>query len=223
MDGARDGCEVNTMFTVIAADGVAMKFNFTFTVDLPIVGRGEFEREWAEVQRELPGLARAMVQLRRAHRELNRDQLVQLFIGDVTPTPVDIDRARLEAQAWRQILLSGEGWLTAAQVGELANLGAGNPVATVNRWKKDRKIFAITRDGRDYYPRYALGADFRLRPAVAAVLKILSWQSGERLAAWFESTSSFLGGKRPREVLASDPASVARAAHDAVEAESFAG
>lgn len=199
-----------------------MELVFTVRLDLPFVDKGDLERERAEVQQELLGVGSAIVQLRRARREVMRDQLVQLFVGDVTPTPVDIDRARLEAQAWRQILLSGGGWLTAAQVGELANLGAGNPVATVNRWKKDRKIFAVTRDGRDYFPHYALGPDFRPLPAVAAVLKILPWQSGERLAAWFESTSSFLAGKRPREVLASDPTWVARAAQDAVEAESFA-
>jgi len=199
-----------------------MELAFTVRLDLPFADKGDLERERVEVQQELLGVARAILQLRRARREVKREQLVQLFVGDVTPTPVDIDRARLEAQAWRQILNGGE-WLTAAEVGELANLGAGNPVATVNRWKKDRKIFAITRDGRDYFPRYALGPDFRPLPAVAAVLKILPWQSGERLAAWFESTSSFLGGKRPREVLASDPAWVARAAQDAVDAENFAG
>ncbi len=197
-----------------------MELAFTVRLDLPFADKGELERERAEVQQELLGVAKAIVQLRRARREVKRDQLVQLFVGDVTPTPVDIDRARLQAQAWRQILRE---WLTAAEVGELAHLGAGNPVATVNRWKKDRKIFAITRDGRDYFPRYTLGTDFRPLPAVAAVLKILPWQSGERLAAWFESTSSFLGGKRPREVLASDPTWVARAAQDAVEAENFAG
>lgn len=199
-----------------------MELAFTISVDVPFADKGDLERERAEVQQELLGVAKAIVQLRRARREVKRDQLVQLFVGDVTPTPVDIDRARLQAQAWRQILNGGE-WLTAAEVGELAHLGAGNPVATVNRWKKDRKLFAITRDGRDYFPRYALGTDFRPLPAVAAVLKILPWQSGERLAAWFESTSSFLGGKRPREVLASDPTWVARAAQDAVEAENFAG
>lgn len=199
-----------------------MELAFTVRVDLPFADKGDLERERAEVQQELLGIARAIVQLRRARREVKRDQLVQMFVGDVSPTPVDMDRARLEAQAWRQILSGGE-WLTAAEVGELANLGAGNPVATVNRWKKDRKIFAITRDGRDYFARYALGTDFRPLPAVVAVLKILPWQSGERLAAWFESTSSFLGGKRPREVLASDPMWVARAAQDAVESESFAG
>ena len=40
------------------------------------------------------------------------------------------------------------------------------------------------------------------------VERMLDKHSGEWLATWFESTNSFLGGKRPRELLLSDPASV---------------
>lgn len=199
-----------------------MEHAFVVRLDLPFASKGDFEREQAGIQRDLLDVARAIVQLRHERLQVKRAQLANLFMGDITPTPVDMDRARLEAKAWRQILTGGE-WLTAAQVGELANLGSGNPVATVNRWKKGRKIFAVTRDGRDYFPRYALDAEFRPLPAIAAVLKLLPWQDGERLAAWFESTSSFLQGRRPREVLATDPLWVERGAQDAAEAESFAG
>lgn len=178
--------------------------------------------ERAELERQLTKAAATLIELRRAKRKENMRQLVELFVGDVEPTPVDLMQARLEARAWRQIFESNE-WLKAVEVGELAHLGTGNPVATVNRWKKERKVFAIARDGRDYFPRYALGPDFRPLPAMADVLKILPWQSGERLAAWFESTSSFLGGKRPREVVAGNPAWVAQAAQNAVDAENFAG
>jgi hypothetical protein len=218
----RDLSETYIMFTFITFSGALMKLAFKVSLDLPCLTKADFEREAAVIQQDLPKMCRAFVQLRRARQEVKSDQLVQLFVGDIAPTPVDMESARLHAKAWRQILTGGE-WLTAAEVGELANLGTGNPVATVNRWKKERKIFAVTRDGRDYFARYALGPDFRPLPAVAAVLKVLPWQGGDRLAAWFESTSSFFGGKRPREVLASDPAWVERGALDAVEAESFAG
>jgi hypothetical protein len=35
-----------------------------------------------------------------------------------------------------------------------------------------------------------------------------------RLAAWFESTNSMLGGRRPREVIGDDPKLVIEAARD---------
>ncbi len=194
-----------------------MEFAFCIQLDLPNAARDR-----KAIEELLPQLALTALQVRHAKRENVRRQLVELLVGDVQPTDVDMQSARLEAQAYRQIF-TGSKWLTAQEIGELANLGTGNPVATVNRWKKERKIFAVHRDGRDYFPRYGLGPDFRPRPQLAQVLKVLAGYDGERLAAWFESTSSFLGGKRPREVVATAPKSVVDAAQDAVEAEQLAG
>lgn len=194
-----------------------MEFAFSIQLDLPNAARDR-----KAIEELLPQLAVTALEVRHVKREQVRRQLVELLVGDVHPTAVDMTSARLEAQAYRHIL-TGSEWLTAQQIGELANLGTGNPVATVNRWKKDRKIFAVNRDGRDYFPRYGLGPDFRPLSQLAQVLKVLDTYGGERLAAWFESTSSFLGGKRPREVFATDPKWVVDAAQDAVEVEQFAG
>lgn len=194
-----------------------MEFAFCIQLDLP-----DAARDRKAIEELLPQLAVSALEVRHDKRERVRRQLVELLVGDVPPTAVDMASARLEAQAYRQIL-TGSEWLTAQQIGELANLGTGNPVATVNRWKKNRKIFAVHRDGRDHFPRYGLGPDFRPLPQLAEVLKVLAGYDGERLAAWFESTSSFLGGKRPREVLATDHNRVIDAAHDAVDAEQYAG
>lgn len=142
-------------------------------------------------------------------------------VGEGEPKQSNLTRAKLEARTYRKILTGGR-WITTAELASLANLGKGNPVASLNRWKKDRRLFAIHRDGRDYFPRYALGPDFRPLPAVAQVLNVLLWD-GEQLAAWFESTSSSLGGKRPRELIARNPEAVIRAASQAVESEQFAG
>jgi hypothetical protein len=105
----------------------------------------------------------------------------------------------------------------------MARLGQANPFGTVGRWKQQGRIFAIRRDGRDHFPQYALGDDFRPLPAMARVLPELSHHSSEWIAGWFESTSSFLGGARPRELIATEPERVIAAARDTVEAEEFAG
>jgi hypothetical protein len=67
-------------------------------------------------------------------------------------------------------------------------------------------------------PRYALGDDLRPLPGLTPVLPLLEGYTGERLASWFESPSSFLGGARPREILATDPSRVLAAARDAADA-----
>ena len=75
-------------------------------------------------------------------------------------------------------------------------------------------MFVIRRDGRDLYPRYALSDDFKPLPVIKQVLTLLKGWDGLRVASWFESTSSFLGGKRPREVVALNAQSVIDAARD---------
>jgi hypothetical protein len=47
---------------------------------------------------------------------------------------------------------------------------------------------------------------------VAQVMQVLTGYSPYRLASWFESTQGALGGRRPRELLDSDPAAVLAAA-----------
>jgi len=191
------------------------EFAFKLNVDLP-------ERERRDVERVLPALTASLVELRRAKIRANEEQLIEMFLGDVQPTPLDMQSARLQANA-RRAVFTGSPWLTAAEIGELANLGPANPIGTVSRWKQQGRIFALRRDGRDYFPQYALGADFRPQPAMVDIIGTLHGFSGERLAAWFESTSSFLGGQRPRELLATEPDRVLAAARDALEAEESLG
>ena len=193
--------------------------HYIFSVDMAQPG-DEQERE--EVQKLLPELTASVIELRRAHRLENQRRLLELFLGDVQPKPLDVQRARLEAKAHRAVL-TGTEWLTAQQIAELANLSPGNPVATVSRWKQQGRIFAIRRDGKDYFPRYGLGDDFRPLASLAPILQVLRHYSAERLAGWFESTSGFLDGRRPREMVTTDPQRVLAAAHNAVDAEEFAG
>ena len=63
-----------------------------------------------------------------------------------------------------------------------------------------------------YHPRYAFDELLDPHPVVAEVLATLAGYSPYRLAAWFESSNGYLGGKRPREQLLLDPHAVVAAA-----------
>lgn len=193
------------------------RFDFTVDADLP-----DIEQDREAVQEALRKLAAVGLVERNDQRQKMHEELLKLFLEGVTAEPADITSIELQAKAYRQVG-SGADWLTAQQICDLAGLGTGNPSATVNRWKQDRKIFAIQRLGRDLYPRYALGPDFRPLPQLTKVLAVLAHYPGEQLAAWFESTSGFLGGARPRELLASQPERVMLAAQDTVADEQHGG
>lgn len=148
----------------------------------------------------------------------NVRKLVAFLVESSDPTPFDLKKANLRATAMKAIL-QGTEWLTAEQVGREYGRLNGNPApanaaAVASRWKKQSELFAIPYKSRDWYPKYAFGLEFRPLPVVRKILAQLSGLDPWSVAAWFDSTSSFLGGQRPREVIAQDGLRVLAAARD---------
>lgn len=170
--------------------------------------------EIADVERVMPELFGMLVEHRALRGKQQRAELVKLLVRDVPMKPIEMKLVKLQARALERIYC-GTSWLTADEIGTLGKHGTANPAAAAHRWKSSGQLFAIRRDGRDMYPRYALGDDFTPLAAIKKVLKSLVGFDPLRVAGWFESTSSFLGGKRPRELIASQPERVVQAAQDA--------
>lgn len=101
-----------------------------------------------------------------------------------------------------EAILQGSEWLSAIQVGQLAQRSASNPAALANRWKKEGKLFSISWKGKDWYPRYAFDDVIQPRRVIAEVIGVFSAQMDPwRIAAWFESSNAWLGGSKPRDLM----------------------
>ncbi|WP_267248845.1 integrase [Yersinia sp. Marseille-Q5920] len=130
-------------------------------------------------------------------------------------------RAARNAQRREQLnakILADSVWLTARELSEKASFKNTNPSAGPNRWKSTGRIFALQLNGKDKYPEYALDEGFRPIPVVKQVISLL----GEKktpwgLAIWFGSENSWLGGKKPKDVLATMPKQVLLAAQAEAE------
>lgn len=149
------------------------------------------------------------------HRE-SLEAIVEALVPKLPPTPNELKEATMLAQARTAVIDSGD-WMTAAEIASAAGFSATNPSAQPNKWKRDGAIFAIRHNGIDYFPSYGLDpqAGYRPRKALAQVLAAFGdTRDAWGLAYWFMSANSFLGGKRPRELLATDPARVIAAAAD---------
>ncbi len=156
----------------------------------------------------------ASVVARRQHEAYAR--IIDALVPAVPPPRHMLVEARMAAQARTAVLEAGD-WLTAAQVAELAGFSTTNPSAQPSRWKKDGLIFAIRHQGNDYFPAWALDARAGYRPfkGLGAVLRAFGdARDGWGQAAWFAAVNSMLGGKRPQDVLASEPERVLAAAAD---------
>ena len=90
-----------------------------------------------------------------------------------------------------------------------------NPSASLAKYREQERLFAV-RQGRGYlYPRFQFTQDAAPLDAVADVLEVVPEDArGWPLLSWFEAPSTLLGGRKPSEVLAKDPAAVRAAAAD---------
>jgi hypothetical protein len=144
--------------------------------------------------------------------------LVNAVLPKTPPTPAMLKEAAMLARS-RKAVLEGTDWLTAAKLAELAGLSPTNPSTQPNKWKRERRIFAIHHNGVDYFPGYGLDpeAGWRPRKSLKSVLEVFGDdKDGWGLAYWFLSANSFLGGRRPQDVMATHPEQVIAAAQDEV-------
>ncbi|MBT9560700.1 MAG: hypothetical protein IV100_32045 [Myxococcales bacterium] len=162
--------------------------------------------------------------LARRHAEADEDSMARLVDALVAARPIrTVSAAELQLLTRGvDTVLGGTEWLTADQVSAARAATQQQATATnranlANRWKNEGRVFAITRGGRDYFPRYAFDDAFEPLPVLRDVLRAMQGRSSWGIAAWFESPSSFLGGQRPREVMAPQPKRVLDAALDFVE------
>ncbi|HEY4469364.1 MAG TPA: integrase [Klebsiella sp.] len=110
-------------------------------------------------------------------------------------------------------ILADSEWLSAKELSDKAQFKNTNPSAGPNRWKSAGRIFALQLNGKDRYPGYALDEGYRPVPVVKQVISLF----GEKktpwgLAIWFGSANSWLGGKKPKDVLTTMPGRVLQAA-----------
>lgn len=156
--------------------------------------------------------------LRKRHKQ-TLETIVEALVPTMVPEPNELKEAAMLARARSAVLNSGD-WITAPQIARVAGFSATNPSVQPGKWKRDGAIFAIRHNGIDYYPTFGLDAETGYRPlkAMAAVIQVLAaTKDGWGMAYWFQSLNSFLGGKRPQDLLASVPQRVLAAAEDEVQ------
>lgn len=153
------------------------------------------------------------------HDRESMERLVEALVPRAPIPPRLLKEAAMHVRARKAVLESGD-WLTAANISELAGLSTRNPSAQPNKWKKQGQIFAINHGGVDYFPAYGLDrdADFRPLKVLSRIIEVLKdHKDGWGMAYWFLSDNSYLGGKRPQDLLAAQPEQVVQAAVDEVE------
>lgn len=120
----------------------------------------------------------------------------------------------------KQDVLDSTRWLAAAEIEALRRSHSRTAVDGASEWLRNGRIFSIHHDGREYFPCYALDALAGYRPlrVVSNVLAAFgTTKDSWGVAFWFASASSYLGGKRPQDLLVTQPDQVVAAAYDELQ------
>lgn len=159
----------------------------------------------------------ALPELMAAKSEAATKRWLDALLGDALervglPEEMRIE-ARMQARAQSRVLNSGQ-FVPAATISELMGSQALNASSLPNRLKKSGALFAISRNGEDLFPLYALDREnaFRPFPEMKKILAALKHRRGWSVANWFESPNGYLDDKKPRECLATRPEDVLEAA-----------
>lgn len=115
-------------------------------------------------------------------------------------------QSKMQARAITRIMESGD-WVAVQSEPDVEDRSSSNLSARISKWKELGLIFTISFQGEDYYPAFALDPqnDFLPWPGLKLILSSLEDRSGWEIAFWFDSPNSYLGGRRPKELLATDP------------------
>lgn len=104
--------------------------------------------------------------------------------------------------------------LAAARRAFLKEFGTvDRPVQDWERLQRENKIFTVTHRGATYVPSFQFNEKGKPRPAIAKVIQILGKDTSDwGLALWFTAASERLDGRRPVDLLSSQPDQVVQAA-----------
>lgn len=119
----------------------------------------------------------------------------------------EVRQAQMNAKA-RQHFLDTYQVLDATQVHRLSGSAANNVHATANRWREQGRVFAVTLDGRNYYPAFQFEHGEPKRIFRDLIALVGERRQGWSLALWLAAPNRWLSGKAPTEHLDRDPEAV---------------
>jgi hypothetical protein len=143
-----------------------------------------------------------------------RQALTEQMVPDLDlPSDATVVLARRNAKR-RAELLREFGALSGEQIAQERSRAA-NRHALAARWRKEGRIFGVPYRGHTLYPAFQFDKEGALRPAIARVLAALPREqmSAWETALWWTAANGRLDGRRPVDLLDSEPEAVVAAAH----------
>jgi hypothetical protein len=124
------------------------------------------------------------------------------IVAGAAPEEQNLDKDSL---AWRRAFVSNYKCLTAEAVANESGNTARNRSAIASRWTTEKKIFSVRFENKTFYPKFQF-KDGSPIPAIGEVLELFPGHfTGWDIAFFFTSPNSYLSGRKPVDLLRTDP------------------
>ena len=120
------------------------------------------------------------------------DDLAKLISGLTQPN-VGLIEERALRQKTMQAVLGGTEWLTADVVNSLQASPPANKSLPASDWKRRRRIFSVTFDGKEYFARYQFDEMYQPLPIIKEILQAVGEVADTwKVAAWFHYPNGWI-------------------------------
>jgi len=182
---------------------------------VPTEGVYIFPSHWHDVTVRNLGLEPLPKQFQASALVIQVEDLESLVVstGDTGKIVDEEQHLDKESLAWRKAFVSRYECLTAETVADESGNTAKNRSAIASRWAVEKKIFSIRYENKTLYPKFQF-RDGSPIPAITRVLELFPDHfTGWDVAFFFTSPNSYLDGRKPVDLLKSDPEKVVSLVH----------
>lgn len=120
------------------------------------------------------------------------DNVARLVVTQIRPGGIMLEDRIGQMATVRKVFEEGD-WLTAEDINQLQRNPPAKKSFPASDWKRRGRIFSVSYDGKDYYPRYQFDAMYQPLPVISDILEAYgecadTWS----LATWFHFPNGWI-------------------------------
>jgi len=120
------------------------------------------------------------------------DDVARLVVTQVRPSGIMLEDRIAQMTTVRAVFEDGD-WLTAEEINKLQKKPSAKTSLPASDWKRRGRIFSVSYDGKEYYPRYQFDAMYQPLPIISDILKAYGeYADAWSLAIWFHFPNGWI-------------------------------
>lgn len=146
------------------------------------------------------------------------DNVARLMVTQVRPGGIMLEDRIGQMATVKKVFEEGD-WLTAEDINKLQKNPPAKKSLPASDWKRRGRIFSVSYDGKEYYPRYQFDAMYQPLPVVSDILKAYgecadSWS----IATWFHFPNGWIAREVGNEAVPVAPKDALNRSTDVIKA-----